>query len=207
MSLIRLLTTGRSLVNIPDGDSRYRVTSQRLLPHFGARQNPFSCGDKAEPTPTAPCSPSEHTPKVEPPSAGVAPASVAGQETAPKSKREIQVALAKSRLRILVAVLWRWAAVFLDGCQAKLAALFARQRSKAAKPAIPRFNKPPVQTELLLDRIRVLRNDLRDADLEVVPVKAPTPPATPAQPAGEKPAVAETAWGRLTERIAGTGKH
>jgi hypothetical protein len=104
-------------------------------------------------------------------------------------------------------VLWRWAAALRDGCQAKLAALFARRRAKASKPAIPRFNKPPVQTELSLDRIRVLRNDLRDADLEVVPAKAAAPPATPAQPVVDKPAVAETAWGRLSERIAGAGKH
>ncbi len=207
MSLIRLLTTGRSLVNIPDGDSRYRVTSQRLLPHFGTRQNPFSCGGKAEPAPTAPCSPAEHTPKVEPLSACAAPASAAGQQTALKSKRELQIALAKSKLRVLVAVLWRWVAAFLDGCQAKLGALFARRRSKVAKSAIPRFDKSPVQTELSLDRIKVLRNDLCDADLEVVPAKPPTPAATPAQPAAEKPAVAETAWGRLTERIGGTGKH
>ena len=207
MSLIRLLTTGRSLVNIPDGDSRYRVTSQRLLPHFGARPNPFSSGDKPEPTPTAPCTPAKHTPKDEPPPTRVATVSVAEQETAPKSKREIQTALAKATLRVLVAVLRRWTAALLDGCKAKLAALFARRRAKAAKPAIPRFNKAPVQTELSLDRIRVLRNDLRDADLEVVPAKAAAPPATAAQPAVDKPAVAETAWGRLTERIVGAGKH
>src|ERR1035437_437987 len=168
MSLIRLLTTGRSLVNIPDGDRRYRVTSQRLLPHFGGRQNPFSRGDKAEPTPPAPCSPAEHTPKDEPPPTRVAPASVAEQETAPKSKRGIQTALAKARLRVLVAVLRCWAAALLDGWKARLAALFARRRSKAAKSAIPRFDNSPVQTELSLDQIRVLRNDLRDADLEVV---------------------------------------
>ena len=206
MSLIRLLTTGRSLVNIPDGDSRYRVTSQRLLPHFGARPNPFSSGDKAEPTPTAPCTPAKHTLKPGPPPTRVAPASVAEQETAPKSKRGIQTAIAKARLRVLVAVLWRWAAALLNGCKAKLAALFARRRLKTAKPAIPRFSKAPVQTELSLDQIKVLRNDLSDADLEVVPAKTPATPTAPVTPAVEKPAVAETTRGRVTERIVDASK-
>lgn len=38
---------------------------------------------------------------------------------------------------------------------------------------IPRFNNPLVQAELSLDRVKVLRNDLSDSDLEVVPVRAP----------------------------------
>ena len=206
MSLIRLLTTGRSLVNIPDGDSRYRVTSQRLLPHFGARQNPFSCGDKAEPVRTAPGTPGEHAPKVEPPPARVASASMTEREAAPARKAESRTALAKSKLHALTAVLRRCAAALLDGCKARLAALFARRRSRAAKPAIPRFDKTPVQTELSLDRIKVLRNDLCDADLEVVPAKPPTPSAAPAKLAVVKPAVADTAWGRMTGRIIGASK-
>jgi hypothetical protein len=206
MSLIRLLTTGRSLVNIPDGDSRYRVTSQRLLPQFGARHNPFSSGYKVEPTPMAPRSPAVHTPTVEPPAARVASAPTAERAAAPKSKLESGTAFAKSKVRDLAAVLRRWTAAFLDGCRAKLAALFARRPAKAAKPAIPRFDKAPVQTELSLDRIKVLRNDLRDADLEVVPAKAPTALAAPATPAVEKPAMMESAWGRVAERIVGASK-
>ena len=46
--------------------------------------------------------------------------------------------------------------------------MLGRVRVKAAKPAIPRFTKPPVQGELSLDKIKVVRNDLSDADLEVV---------------------------------------
>ena len=203
MSLIRLLTTGRSLVNIPDGDSRYRVTSQRLLPHFGARQNPFSCGDKAEPVQTAPCSSGDHTPKVEPTPARAIPASSAEQAAVPQSKLESWSALAKSKLQGLIVVARRSAAGLLVGCKAKLAALSARRRSKAAKPAIPRFSKAPVQTELSLDQIKVLRNDLSDADLEVIPAK---PPSASAMRAVERAAGAENVWGRVTARFLGTGK-
>jgi hypothetical protein len=103
-------------------------------------------------------------------------------------------------------VLWHWTAVFLEDCKARLASIIARRRSKPAKSAIPRFDKSPVQTELSLDQIRVLRNDLRDADLEVVAARPPTPAAAPAKPAEVKPAVAETAWGRVTNRIVGASK-
>jgi hypothetical protein len=37
-----------------------------------------------------------------------------------------------------------------------------------SKPAVPRFDKALVQTELSLDRVKVVRNDLLDSDLEVV---------------------------------------
>ena len=36
-------------------------------------------------------------------------------------------------------------------------------------PSIPRFGKPPVQGELSLDKVKVVRADLTHADLEVVP--------------------------------------
>ena len=66
----------------------------------------------------------------------------------------------------------------------------ARKRAKS-KPAIPAFNKGPVQGELSLDNIKVVRNDLNDADIEVVSttVKAKTAPA-PEKAAGA--AVEET---------------
>jgi hypothetical protein len=44
-------------------------------------------------------------------------------------------------------------------------------RPSNAKPAIPRFNKAPVQGELSLDNIKVVRNDLSDTDVEVVPAR------------------------------------
>jgi hypothetical protein len=206
MSLIRLLTTGRSLVNIRDGEGRYQETSQRLLPHFGAKRNPFSNSVKAEPTQTVRCASREHTPKVAPTALPAIPASGGERKAASKSGRAGWGAWASSQLRSLIAVLRRWTDALLDGCKARLARLFAHRPSKAAKSAIPRFNKPPVQTELSLDKIKVLRNDLSDVDLEVVPAKAPTVPTTPATPAVEKPAVAENARERATEPVVGARK-
>ena len=48
---------------------------------------------------------------------------------------------------------------------------------KVAKSSIPRFAKQPVQGHLSLDTIKVVRNDLSDADLEVTPAKQAACPA------------------------------
>jgi hypothetical protein len=82
--------------------------------------------------------------------------------------------------------------------RAKLSGWFGTARGKVLKPAIPRFPKPPVQGELSLDRVRVVRNDLSDADLEIVPVREPVTQS--------KPALAEGRWGRVTNRIFRAGK-
>jgi hypothetical protein len=38
---------------------------------------------------------------------------------------------------------------------------------------VPRFAKTPLQPELSLDKVQVVRNDLSDADFEVVSAKMP----------------------------------
>jgi hypothetical protein len=53
----------------------------------------------------------------------------------------------------------------------KLSSLVS-QRPKPARGAVPRSNGVAVQGELSLDNIKVVRNDLSDADLEVVTRKA-----------------------------------
>ena len=65
------------------------------------------------------------------------------------------------------AAAWRakWAA--------RLSALFSRPAGKPAKVTLPAPARLPVQGQLALDRIKVVRNDLSDADLEVVPARLP----------------------------------
>ena len=149
MSLLRLLTTGRSLVNVRDAETRYRLTSQRLLPQFGSGKNPFSDREAATPTP--------------------APAMEAKVEAAAPPATGEKTGRAKA--------LWVRAAARMSVWTEKLGDRFTRPHAKLAKPAIPHFTKPPVQGELSLDRVQVMRNDLRDADLEVVPARKKAPPA------------------------------
>jgi len=55
----------------------------------------------------------------------------------------------------------------------------------------------PVQSELSLDSVKVVHNDLSDADVEVVPIKS----RTAAEAAGPAAPTPEGAWEFLTERI------
>ena len=56
MSLVRLLTAGRSLIGIKDSTSRYQMRSRHLLPKFGAEKNPFAVppAPVTTPVPTTP---------------------------------------------------------------------------------------------------------------------------------------------------------
>ena len=208
MSLLRLLTTGKSLVGLTDTDSRYRLTHQRLLPQFGPTRNPFSSSGKSEPVQTEARllvqagggGASGEGPGV-PNSCGTAAAAHQGgaQDRASSTSAGGQGFTEAMRLR---------AAALASGCRAKLTGLLGRARVKAAKPAIPQFTKLPVQGELSLDKIKVARNDLSDADLEVVPARTPTAPASvgPALRTGKRAGLAETTWGRVTAGIFGAGK-
>ena len=66
-----------------------------------------------------------------------------------------------------------------------------------------RAGRKPVQTELSLDRIQVVRNDLRDTDLEIVPGRLM------GMPSGASPVLASvmrpesTGLGRLASRLMG----
>ncbi len=62
-------------------------------------------------------------------------------------------------------------------------------------------NKPgPVQGELLLDEVKVMRNDLTETDLEVVRL-AKKPAAPGANPFGSKPSGDTKAWKRVADRL------
>ena len=174
MSLLRLLTAGKSLLGVSAAESRYRVTRERLLPQFGSPKNPFMSTGRSEPT-LAEARPS------------------ANRRGSQGESREPAAAREGGALRLRAAAL-------LSGWKAKIGWLLPRPLSKTVKPAIPRFTKPPVQGELSLDKIKVVRNDLSDADLEVVPAKSPATQAT------KEGLGAETALGRLTAKILGVRK-
>ncbi len=83
-----------------------------------------------------------------------------------------------------------------------------RQFLPARPPAGARPNHSPVQAELSLDRVKVVRNDLSEADLEVVPmrlVEKPVEAMTTAQPQAAM-VMQPTRWTRWSSIFAGTGE-
>jgi hypothetical protein len=207
MSLLRLLTSGKSLVGLRDTESPYRLTSQNLLPQFGPARNPFSSRAKAELAQNEARSPEHHNERATPGAKPDLPVSNGEPAVVLQKGAEHRAAPARFSARNLAVALWRRLAALLSGSQTRLFGLFTRPSGRAAKPAIPRFPKPPVQGELSLDRIKVVRNDLSDADLEVVAAKPPAAPAAtaPVPRAVEKVDVTKSAWERATTRFLGAG--
>jgi hypothetical protein len=74
---------------------------------------------------------------------------------------------------------------------------------EAAKPARVRT---AVQTELSLERVKVMRNDLSDTDLEVIPAKLAGKPEAPAARLQPVARTEETTLSRLTSRFFGAGQ-
>jgi len=177
MSLMRLLSAGKSLVGVKDNGSRYRMGNPGMLPRFGSEKNPFAQGRKenSESRGTRsqedvvgseknhlPTQLSTDAPKKE---LSVKPAAPEGQTEKPIDNDVPQSTLQK-RVRssqlgniALRATLTAWA---------RIKAALSRRQGTSRRRTITRTSKQPVQAELSLDRIKVVRNDLSDTDFEVV---------------------------------------
>jgi hypothetical protein len=206
MSRLRLLTTSRSLVGLKESESHYRVTRERLLPHFAPVKNPFRTGDKAQcavsaaetetPLPPAPTIPAARRARASAFSAAAA---------AMPAGLKLRVPCADDRTARSRARLPSWAIGMVHKWTEKLRDLFSRAAVQPAKPVLSSPTKLPVQGELSLDRIKVVRNDLSDADLEVVRLQAPAvrTGAPPTLQVVERPAQAGTTWGRFSGILRG----
>jgi hypothetical protein len=184
MHVLRLLTTTKSLVGLNQTESHYRVTRERLVPQFGPTKNPFRTTNTSAPAREEINSVPSSTPAKFTQTPAPAAAS-ASRLVDPKPSEGLNAPSPKKRVRSWSAGLWsEWTK--------KLAPVLSRPPHKPSTAPRPSATKPPVQGELSLDRIKVVRNDLSDADLEIVPLKSSTPRvgATPVLPAAEKAAEA-----------------
>lgn len=183
MSLVRLLTAGKSLVGLRESESRYRLSRQRLLPRFEAERNPFGGRAKhaVHPEPSA-------VPETTPPPAQVSPADSVSPHAAAPPKR-----LAKAKVGLLFE---RWLSA--------LRSLMLWRGRRAAPTG--RASKRLVQPELSLEGVKVVRNDLTDSDIEVVaPKVGPVAKvSTPAAQAGKGPAGSR--WMGVADRLLRSGR-
>jgi hypothetical protein len=214
MSLLRLLATGKSLVGMQDTGSRYQMRTRNLLPKFGSAKNPF-----AQPPPNAGTSGGSATSS----SAKLETGSLfepAAPEPAPREPVKAPP-IKESNMPAKQPV----AAALPAKVEAKQAAS-PPPVTPSSKPGrwsgwVKKLNPlsllPPlrgaggrsrparkhVQTELTLEKVRVVRNDLSDSDMEIIPGKLMGLPsgASPIlpHPANSGPG----AWGRLTSKLMG----
>jgi hypothetical protein len=145
MSLLRLLSSGKSLIGgATDNTVRYRMGKPGMLPKFRSTAKPVKSSSKRARVATNPEGSQAQ------PTAGPA---ASGQPAVLPKKSFSPRAIYKS---------------FLNSIQARLTRLYV----KPSRPTPPRPTKLHLQAELSLDKVRVVRNDLSDSDLEVVPRRA-----------------------------------
>jgi hypothetical protein len=163
-----------------DGEGRYRINKRVALPKFISPRNPFAPAANAESS-----------------------AKRGGEGTAVATAKVGPGEVGKAALQVAIhARAARW----IGEWTRKINPLPRLQKPPGpAKSAVPRFPQSPIQSELSLDNVRVVRNDLSDADFEVVTKKTPVvgPLVSPSLPlqAGLEPA--GSAWDRLTTRFFG----
>lgn len=191
MSLGKLLTTGKSLVGLSQSGSRYQM-QKGALPKFESAKNPFAAKAPAEPSEREPQLPKlshEEPVAKETPRLSALGALIVDREASVVEKHSQPVEAAKASEPAKVSPPTKVAAP-VDSWLKKINPMvwFGNRKPAEPKPAIPRFSKPhaPIQGELSLDNIKVMRNDLSEADVEVVPMKARAPKivATPMPQAG-----------------------
>jgi hypothetical protein len=156
MSLMKLLSAGRSWVGLKDPGSRYQMGKPGMLPKFGSGRNPFGAKNAAHQSDS-----SDRSDKV------AAPTPVPGGSQAqvrPASHSRSQIANSQE-----VAKKGNWASKLgvMLGLRVK-----KRGAAAPARAAGPRPETRP-QLELSLDKIRVVRNDLSDADVVILTAEEP----------------------------------
>jgi hypothetical protein len=177
MSLMKLLSAGKSLMNSGEPMGRYRLDTGYRLPKFGPKKNPF-------------LKPPEEKPAGQVEMQMPAPIQKAAEQVR-LSPVELQAAALKETQRLPVEAplvppleklhpvlaMLDWmddTAVTLKARIGKLefSKLVPKRKPVAPLPVVQETVAGPLQPELSLEKVRVMRNDLSDADLEIVAVKA-----------------------------------
>jgi hypothetical protein len=168
MSLGKLLTSGKSLVGLHNPEGRYEMRTKNLLPKFGSEKNPFSTVKPQSLQPEL----VEKIPTIAR-SRTMTPAEIAAARLK-ETKRLPLVTAIKSPAAAAPGISFKTKALGWIREQLKrvnLRSWWPARKSRTVKSAAMPFGKAPVQAELSLDKVKVLRNDLSEGDLEVVPVK------------------------------------
>lgn len=198
MGLMKLLAVGRSIGRFGNDHSPFKMTQQSLLPKFGSVKAP------EEP---ARGSGEKRNQAVAPAALPTEPSLSANAVTGNKTMNAVRAVEIEPPAEAAAPVMLKPVAdrqAFPRGRWT----LFKNPFSKAGKS---KSAAAPVQTEMLLDLVKPVRNDLSDSDLEVVRVQ-PKPAVEVAERVPVAPVATEAvspepvAWDRIKNQFLGAGK-
>jgi hypothetical protein len=197
MSLGRLLTSGKTLIGLHGAGGRYEMRRKNLLPKFGTASNPFTGGH-------ATAAPSGAEEKFQAVRRTLSPEETHAAELK-ETRRLPEVGairamelLEESRARETAGQGVRVTEAARPGLARRTAGAGARIAVSIANALrvlnpmfwwrkwsdrVGRAGRAPVQGELSLDNIKVIRNDLSDADVEAVRVRVAVTPVVEEAPA------------------------
>jgi hypothetical protein len=197
MILLRLLRAGKTLVGVGDGERSYRLPQKGGLPRFKSKKNPFRATTVPEKPRRSPVEAADEE------SGNV----LASAETTGRAD------VAAAPLSVREAV--RTEATNPGDEAASVAARGKRWlnrfkgmvRTRPATYSAPEVNSRPAQSELRLESVRVVRNDLSESDIEIVPRQKTLQDFVNRVPGSVAAAAArsasETVWSRVSARIFG----
>jgi len=213
MGLMTLLPTGRAFRKVQDQPGRYNL-NHLGLPKFG----PVKPAEPKTPTPAEENAAKPVLPAAPPTPASSSDSEIDRQDKTLIMKRIENVFRAKTPpvtpeaapapvADPVVPAPRKKGRFFFSGWT-----LFKNPFQRGAKPAKP--ERPgPVQPELRLDRVKPVRNDLSDSDIEVIPATTPAasgqpipesePKSIPLEPA---PAPVEARWSGIRRQFRDAGK-
>ena len=203
MSLMHLLAVGRSIGTIRDQPTRYKMTQQNLLPRFGPAKEEQDSGPamlERERPRTENLAGKEHL-KGPVAKTGQADAQQEQQPTASQTRPEQEMTQQTLEQRKNSAERLN-GVIGVSGPVRKVASPWMGW-SLLSNPfrSGPRPGKgpEPVQGELALDMIKPVRNDLSDADLEIIPAtrRSSVPERSQQATAREWKLVREPWWRRV----------
>jgi len=200
MSLIKLLSVSQSLVG-GRTQPRYKMADENLLPKFAPVGRPISLAPKRKPQEALTQNESDK-PKPRTTASGI--------ESAPRDPELDLIQgktspLAGSTAEVVTTGSTKPpSAVCVNAISASTNWFRLRNNPFGTQPAEKTNSLPLAQTELSLYAVKPVRNDLSDADLEVVSGKPETKHSGAQKPRGPRWFRAELtglAWRRLTARL------
>lgn len=208
MSLMKLLSVSNSFQAGKNESGRYKMTEPAVLPKFAPVGRLVSLTPQRN---FAVPSPHNGSPQDEPkPQAPVLVADDPGQTLSLRQScgRHSPFGETTNQAPAIAAAGPRGIAC-VNAVPASTNWFRLRKNSLAGTPAGKTEPNPLMQGELSLDAVKPVRNDLSDADFEVVAPRPKTRPAATAKrprPKLFKPELAGLAWSRLTARLFSTDR-